>query len=251
MLHEPVVTLTDWLLAVECGVLAGLLSRREGRSDRRRAFVAFFMAAGVAPLLGGLVHGVFPDETTTVHRVLWVGTLLAVGAAALAASLAGLAILEPGPGPAHADHRDRTGDPDRPGATRGRDTAPGARPVFRRVRAVLLVLYGFYAGVVLWGVTDFLVAVIGYLPAILFLLVVFGREHARTGHARVRDGVLALLLSLMAAGVQQAGIGLHPVWLDHNALYHLMQAAAFVLLYRCAAWLVEVPQPRVAATPPR
>lgn len=215
MLHEPVVTLTDWLLAAECGVLAMSLSRLSGRARRRRAFVAFFVAAGVAPLLGGFVHGVFPDETTTVHRALWAATLLAVGAAALAAWLVGLAVLEPGPG--------------------------RSLPALRPFRGLLLLLYGAYAGVVLWGFTDFVVAVVGYVPAILFLLVVFGREHARTGSARARDGVLALVLSLLAAGVQQAGLGVHPVWLDHDALYHLMQAVAFVLLFRCAVWLVEAP----------
>jgi len=27
-------------------------------------------------------------------------------------------------------------------------------------------------------------------------------------------------------------IPIHPVWFDHNALYHVVQAAAFVLLYQ-------------------
>lgn len=207
MLDEPVVTLTDWLLATECAVLAWVLGRRSGRADRRRAFVAFFAAAGIAPFLGGLVHGVFSDATSTVHRVLWKATLLAVGVAALAAWEAGLTILEP--------------------------VAAGP------MRRVLATVYAVYAGVVLWGVTDFLVAVVAYLPAILFLLVVFGREHARTGSARARDGVLALVLSLVAAGIQQARFAVHPVWLDHNALYHLVQAVAFLLLFRCASSLVE------------
>ena len=39
------------------------------------------------------------------------------------------------------------------------------------------------------------------------------------------------LLSVLAALLQQARIAIHPVYFDHNALYHVVQAAALVLLY--------------------
>jgi hypothetical protein len=31
--------------------------------------------------------------------------------------------------------------------------------------------------------------------------------------------------------LQQAGVAVHPVYFDHNAVYHLVQAVALVLLY--------------------
>src|SRR6266700_3934420 len=40
-----------------------------------------------------------------------------------------------------------------------------------------------------------------------------------------------LALSMLAALLQQARIAIHPVYFDHNALYHVVQALALVLLY--------------------
>jgi hypothetical protein len=31
--------------------------------------------------------------------------------------------------------------------------------------------------------------------------------------------------------LQQAGVSIHPVYFDHNAVYHVVQAVAVVLLY--------------------
>jgi hypothetical protein len=43
---------------------------------------------------------------------------------------------------------------------------------------------------------------------------------------------------LGAAG-QQAGVALHPVHFDHNAVYHVVQAVALYLLYRTASEVGE------------
>jgi hypothetical protein len=40
-----------------------------------------------------------------------------------------------------------------------------------------------------------------------------------------------VLVSVAAAGLQQAGIGIHPAYFDHNAVYHVLQGIALVLLY--------------------
>ncbi len=44
---------------------------------------------------------------------------------------------------------------------------------------------------------------------------------------------------LVAAGVQQLGIALHPVYFDHNALYHLIQAVAVLMLFLSARGIVR------------
>jgi hypothetical protein len=41
----------------------------------------------------------------------------------------------------------------------------------------------------------------------------------------------SLALSIVAAVTQQARIALHPVYFDHNAVYHVIQAIALVVLY--------------------
>ncbi len=42
---------------------------------------------------------------------------------------------------------------------------------------------------------------------------------------------LGLALSVGAALLQQLEVALHPVYFDHNAVYHVVQACALVLLY--------------------
>ena len=51
-------------------------------------------------------------------------------------------------------------------------------------------------------------------------------------------GLLGLVLTLAAAGIQQARWSLHPVYLSYNALYHVVQAVALFCIYWSARWLV-------------
>jgi hypothetical protein len=44
---------------------------------------------------------------------------------------------------------------------------------------------------------------------------------------------------LVAALVQRVGLAPHPVYFNHNALYHLLQGVALLLFYLAARRLVE------------
>jgi hypothetical protein len=53
-------------------------------------------------------------------------------------------------------------------------------------------------------------------------------------HTRSRGWALVALgltVSAAAALLQQTRVALHPVYFDHNAVYHVVQGAAVVLLY--------------------
>ena len=39
-----------------------------------------------------------------------------------------------------------------------------------------------------------------------------------------------MVVTLVAAAIQQLEIGIHPTYFNHNALYHLLQAVGLVLL---------------------
>jgi len=36
---------------------------------------------------------------------------------------------------------------------------------------------------------------------------------------------------LLASYLQQRGVGLHPIYFNHNALYHALQAVALLLIF--------------------
>ncbi|MBI1894690.1 MAG: hypothetical protein HYS14_11320 [Candidatus Rokubacteria bacterium] len=139
---EPDVALTDYALAVECGVFAYLLSRRASRNRSLSAwFVLFFGATTGTALAGGTVHGFFLDERTLGARVLWPAALLALGLVALAAWEIGA-------------------------------TLRFAPPLVRKISLVARAEFVVYAGVVFFVSQAFAVAVLNYLPAMLFLAVV-------------------------------------------------------------------------------
>jgi hypothetical protein len=208
MMSEPDVTLTDYGLAIECAVLALLLLRQGNfHGPLRIWFALFFASVGLAALAGGTVHGFFPGEETLGHAILWPTVLIAIGFTALA----GWAI--------------------------------GARLLFAPRPACLIwviAAIGFvgYCMVVVFISRTFTVAVMTYVPALLFLATAFTAVYARSRAPELLFGVGGLVLTLVAAGLQQLKIGLHPVYFNHNALYHLIQALALLMIFKGARWIV-------------
>jgi hypothetical protein len=207
MIAEPDVTLTDYGLAIECALLAVFLYHTPTSALRLRLhFVVFFCAVGLAALLGGTEHGFLLDKTTPLHTAVWKGTLVAIGVSALAAWLAGAELIASTPA--------------------------------RWIKAGAVVLFIGYLFAVARS-DAFLVAIVHYLPAVIFLLAVFAWHYARGRDPPYLWGALALLLTFAAAGVQQARIGLHPVLFNHNALYHLIQAVALLSLFLAARGILR------------
>lgn len=204
---EPDVTLTDYLLTLECGVICWLLWRRALARPALRAWtIVFFAATGAGALAGGTVHGFFLDESLTGYRILWPLTLLLLGVAALAVwNIGGRFWLGDG----------------------------GAGWVSAAAGLAFLA----YGAVVLFVSQGFIVAVVNYLPASLFLLVALVSAYRKRPSRPLIAGIVALLLTFASGALQQAGVGLHPVYFNHNALYHLLQAIALWLLYRCFRWI--------------
>jgi hypothetical protein len=88
-----------------------------------------------------------------------------------------------------------------------------------------------YALVVLFVWQEFLVAILAYAPAALFLLAVFIKRYVQKGDGGSIAGIAAVALAFLAAAIQRLEIGIHDRYLGHNALYHLIQAASFALLF--------------------
>lgn len=198
-MNDPDVALTDYALALEAGLFALWVWRRRSGGGLRPWLVLFFGSTGVASLLGGTVHGFLADAGRG-HAVLWRAALIAIGATALAGWGLGARLLLP--------------------------------PRFARWVVRLAAAEGlFYAGVVAFVSQEFRLAVLQYLPAALFLLVAFSLRWRRSREAAAALAAGGIVLSFVAAALQQLGIAAHPIWLDHNALYHVVQAAALALIF--------------------
>ncbi|MGH7166570.1 MAG: DUF6962 family protein [Nitrospiraceae bacterium] len=211
---EPDVTLTDYGLAIACAVFVVLLYRKATVQPRLRTwFALLFSSIGVAALASGTVHGFFLDARTTGYAVLWPATMLALGGAAL--STWGL----------------------------------GARIQFPLRLAHLITLcatlvFAVYCALVLFVTQSFSLAIGHYLPGVVFLMVVFSLAYQGTRARPVCLALVGLLLTLVASGLQQGWVGFHPIYFNHNALHHLLEAAALYLIFRGAGWFQAVPNPR-------
>jgi len=204
VIAEPDVALTDFALAVEAGWLGALVSRHGGPTPARRWWAAFFWSVGVGALLGGVSHGFVPPSGVG-GTVLWRLTLLAIGAAALAVWGAGALAL--------------------------------GGPAASRIVAAASALFAAYAAVVLLVTDAFAVAMAHYAPAALFLFAVLLRAWRRTRAPAVLAGLLGLLVLAAGSLAQWARLAIAPIHLTHNAVYHLFEMLALLLLYRAARWL--------------
>ena len=199
MIAEPDVTLTDWALSVEAGVLA-ILAARAGTP---RAWVVFFGSIAVAALLGGISHGFFPDTADPRAAALRRTTLLALGVTSAAAFSASAGALL--------------------------NTTPA-----RRVTLSAIGLATVYAAVVSVVTDAFAVAIAAYLPATAFLFVAFVAVYRATGATAPLAGAIGVGVLLLGSWVQWRGIAASALGLGHNALYHVIEMIALPLLYRGA-----------------
>ncbi|HEV7595333.1 MAG TPA: hypothetical protein VGO33_10065 [Gemmatimonadaceae bacterium] len=200
-LTEPAVTLTDYALAIECVAIVLLLMRGDaGDRTCRFWFVVFFASAAAASLLGGTVHGFFPDTANETRQILWKATLLAILVTSLAGWNIGATILFSGRG-----------------AT-----------VVRGLAGVQLVLLAL---IVLFVRPEFLMAIVAYVPATLFLLIALIAAYRSRRLPPLRWGIIGLGLTFVAAAVQRLHLSVHPYYFNHNALYHVIQGVALWMIF--------------------
>lgn len=196
---EPAVTLTDYGLTIECWLLAWFVMKTN-RTALASWWVAFFGFIGLASLIGGTVHGFFPDESTTLYSILWDANMIAIGCTAVAIWNLGALLT-------------------------------GSETLARWMSRIAFALLALYAGIVVFVSNRFLVAIGMYLPAVIFLTVTMSMTHARDPKRGWSIGIVGLALTFVAAAVQQLKVALHPVYFDHNASYHAIQGLALYLIF--------------------
>ena len=198
-IHDPDVVLTDLALAALGAWFAWRLRAvRTGELGLSPSVLMGGLAS--AALWGAVFHAFFPENTATLPgRLAWIPVTLSIVVAAAMLLEMGLRLL-------------------------GRRVGEGLR------RGVVAAYAGAFALVVVLVDESFTTIVRFYVPALLFLLVMASIRAARAGGGWTPIAV-GLACSAGAAVLQQMRVALHPVYFDHNAVYHVVQAAALVILY--------------------
>ena len=207
---DPAVTLTDYGLAIECAILLALLARPQASDETLRLwFLVFFAAAAAASLFGGTVHGFFKAADSPGRAILWPLTLLSILLSGLAAWFAAARL----------------------------ELQPRAER-WARITATAVIM--LLAAQVMFATRNFAIAIVGYLPSTLFLLFALVSAYRRRKERSIAWGIAGLSLTLVAALVQRLRIAVHPVYLDHNAFYHVIQGVGFWMIYKAARYLSTV-----------
>jgi hypothetical protein len=89
-----------------------------------------------------------------------------------------------------------------------------------------------FAGAALFIDESFSTIVLLYGPTLALGLIAATLAAIRNRSPAWALVAFGLALSVAAALLQQSRVALHPVYFDHNAVYHVVQGGALVLLYR-------------------
>jgi len=211
-LYESDVSLTDFALTVECTILTIWLwirSRKLGTTPDKW-FMLLFLSSGAASFAGGMVHGFWPPHAQT-DSLLWSFTLLSLGASGVSCWNLGARFFQ--------------------------------LSAYSRnfIATTTLLLFGFYGIYVISAPRKFEVAILAYLPAVLFLTGSVARQFLLSKSRQSSLGLWALALTFVAAFIQQGKIEIGPV--GHNALYHLVQGFA---LFQFAVFAARVDKDRTS-----
>jgi hypothetical protein len=193
------VALTDFLLCLEAAWFARFVGSPAARSPLVDYLRITFGGFALAALLGGISHGFFNEPDDPLNALLWRLTMIAVGVTASGFALTGMGLLG------------------------GRTLRYGRRAVGAAFAVYVLITLVR---------AEFIVAILFYVPATLICLAGIVVARSRCPGHRIGHGILGLVISLLAPVIQQLQISVHPVYLTHNALYHLVLMPALFLFYR-------------------
>ncbi len=199
LLQQPAVAITDFLLAFETIILGWVILNIRSKSRVRLFVFLFYISLALGSILGGIVHGFFPEAGSFWNLILWKSTMISIGLVALFAWLI-------------------AGD-----------------LVLSKYNKLILYLAPFefllYSFFIIFVSSKFNTAILNYLPAIIFLFIAFSILYFRRKNLSILLGLVGIILTFISAWIQQAQIALHPIYFNHNALYHLVQAIALLLIF--------------------
>lgn len=201
-IHDPDVVLTDLALAVLGAWLAWRLANASAKGAMAASGVVILGALASAALWGAVFHAFFPAGTDTPPGfVAWIPVVLSIVAIGMALLVLAMRV-----------------------------AAPRLRA---RARLAAASVYGTaFAATALLVDLSYRTIVCFYTPVVVLILMVAAHQAWRTRSAGWTLIAVSFAISLLAAALQQGRVSLHPEHFDHNAVYHVLQGIALVLLYR-------------------
>lgn len=197
-INDPDVVLTDLGLVALGGALAWRLSRQSGGNTV--AGVTIMAALSSAAFFGAVYHALFTSTASRAGFITWIPVPLSI--LVVSSTLLSLGLQTAWP---------RLGS---------------------RTRKIIVFVYAAAFGLVAVFVDESYATIVRfYAPVLIFILIVAAWQWLRHRAGGWSMLTAALVISIAAAVLQQQRVAIHPVYFDHNALYHVLQGIGLVLLY--------------------
>lgn len=205
-IHEPATLLTDYLLALLGGYLAWRLYRLASmETPAVRWWFRSLVVLALSAFVGGSYHGFAPNLPTRADDLWWLIVLWII--CLLGYTMGSALVSELAP--------------------------PEKRQAWSRFLIVKLVL----ASLTVTVVPEFLIAIVDYgLVMLAWGVIAIFLDRPWRGWI-----IAAVALSAIAAWVQQSGVS-WSTHMNHNDVFHLIQALALIGFYRAARLMGESAQ---------
>lgn len=200
---QPYVALTDYGLSIECLTFLVFLARLRSVPRLHFWFLAFFLSIAVSSFIGGTVHGFFLNPSFVGERILWPLTMIGVGVTALSGIQIARSIL-------WCDGKSAPAD------------------------AAVYGAFCIYCGIILFVNASFLTAILGYIPAILFLAWALMKNYLHSHQGSLLTGFLGLVVILIASVIQQIKMLDSSHYFNRNVLYHILQGIGLLMVFATA-----------------
>ncbi|MEL6931228.1 MAG: hypothetical protein AAFO95_21790, partial [Cyanobacteria bacterium J06600_6] len=196
---EPMTMVTDYLISAEALIFAILLFRNRNKSAFLNLWVAAFTTISVAAFLGGTYHGFAFYLQDSTSMALWIGVVYSL-------SLYSFLVLS---------------------ATIINFTPCKFHQLFIALVGFKSLFYLYIAG----QKDDFIYVIADYISAMVAVLAILSLTFDVNKKTSTVLLIAGILVSFVAAGVQQSGIILAEN-LNYNDLSHIISLISFWLLYR-------------------
>jgi hypothetical protein len=177
--------------------------------DMRRHFIGLFVSVGLASLAGGIAHGWYESTPELfAAQLCWKFAMVFLGVAAFYVYRLCFSEFNLG----------------------------SLKVISDWLLLLALMAYGY---VILFVDADFSIAVKAYVPSLMVWLTVVMWRFFKTKSVQFLLAVVGLAISFLAIFIQVSHWVIHPDYLDHNALYHLVQIWGLYFIYRFAEGRVQ------------
>ncbi|MSU55928.1 MAG: hypothetical protein EXS51_01270 [Candidatus Taylorbacteria bacterium] len=201
-IHEFDVAITDILLFIETILFSYFLYRSQSTQIiLRRLLVLMSFSLGMSSLTGALFHAFFPAKATTAEGfAVWMFVVTSIGITACFVWCINALILK------------------------------GVK-FFKTILPFVVLYMVAFIYVIFFINYQFKTIILFYAPPMIVLalvsLVKFLRDH-NLAWIGVFTGVI---LSFVAATIQYLQIGIHPVYFNFNAVYHVIQGISLAIIF--------------------